>query len=196
MKRIIFCCVAIFLVIVSIVLFNHFSQPSKVRFSEEFKTKAVERILGRKAMLTDSTPKGDKIYDGNLITFSYPAKAVTYEYREQSSSKDESGLDDFSFDIKNPKLVFNLKVYDSGGTLSLTDFPAVKLRIERSYEYDKSTPRIDGVEGIAFAKSEGLSEKSGFFLYDSKIITLSVTGGDYDEVSNLFDAIVSSSKLK
>ncbi len=177
-------------------LFYFFSKPSGKPLSDEFKEKAIEKMLGREAVLTDTTPKGEKIYDGKNITFSYPAKAVVYEYREQSSSKDERGLDDFSFDIKSPKLVFNLKVMESRGAQTLSDIPAVKLRQNRSYEYKKENFTLDGIMGESYSKSENGGEKSGFVINNGKTITISITGSDFIEIERLFASIATSSKLK
>ncbi len=175
--------------------FFYFSQPSNKPLSDDFKKKAIERMLGRQAVLTDITIRGESVFDGQNISFSYPSKAVIYEYREESSSKDESELDDFSFDIKNPRMVFNLKVYEANGMTLLSDFPAVKLRESRS-EYKKEEFMLDGQKGIVFSNNSSQIEKSGFLIYQDKIITISITGSSESEISNLFSSIITSSKLK
>jgi hypothetical protein len=196
MKKILIACLLV-LIIVGGVGFYIFSQPSGNNLSDEFKKDALTKLLGRQVKLTDDTPQGDVEFDGEYISFRYPAKAIAYTYRETSTSSKSATLEDFSFDIKEPKLVFNYAVHQNNSNLStISDFPAVKLRETRLYEYEKGSFEIDNASGIYYFKKENGPEKSGFLLLDGKIYSISITGTSANDVDNLFNSIVSSSKLK
>lgn len=194
-KKLILLGVLVVIVLTLGALFYLFSQPSGKRLSDEEKKKAIESIMGRKAVMTDTTPKGDTVFDGHDIMFSYPAKAVVYAFREKKIKPEDNPNDDFSFDIKSPKLVFNLTSVPNTDMM-LTDLPAVRLREQRGYEYEKSAPTMDSAKGVAYFKSGRDSEKSGFFIANAKLFTISVTGSDPSEVKNLFDSVVASAKFK
>ena len=176
-------------------LFYRFSQPSGNKLSKELKEKAVSNLLGRKAEFSDTTPKGDKIFKGKTITFEYPAKAVVYEYRENSTSTESASLEDFSFDIKEPKLVFNLRVTHKGETKSVEDLPAVRLRESRLYEYKKAQNKLGDVNGVVYTKYANGGEKTGFWIVQDNIFTISVTGSNTEAIEELFKQILSSSEI-
>lgn len=174
--------------------FYVFSQPSSKALSDEVKEDALEKLLGRDVKFSDDTPQGNSIYDGKTISFSYPAKAIVYDFRERSSSSQSAALDDFSFDIKEPRLIFNLKVSKSSIN-SIDDIPAARLRAMRP-EYKKQNFSIEGVKGMSFYNESGEPEKSGFLISNGRIFSFSVTGSIPSEVEKLFDGIISSSKFK
>lgn len=180
------------IIISGAIAFYILSQPPKEKLSQEFKEKAVTKLLGRKAQLeAKNIPTGNTEYKGKFINFSYPAKAVIYEYRD---NKNSANLEDFSFDIKSPKLVFNMTV--TSAAANLDEIPAVRLRETRGYEYKKEIKKIAGVDGYIYYKSGTDPEKSGFFIGNSKLFTLTVTGVTDEEVGKLFDEIISSVSLK
>ncbi len=162
--------------------------------SKEFKEEAISKLLGRKAQIeAENVPTGSALYKGEYITFEYPAKATVYDYRSEDVKKNAKFLEDFSFDIKSPKLVFNMKVVEGGKDLD--NLSAVRLREERSYEYKKSEIKIRDTEGVAFYKDGQEAEKSGFFIYSGNTYTFSVTGSNEEELVKLFDAIISSASF-
>lgn len=166
------------------------SQPPKETLSKEFKEEAVTKLLGRKAQLdAENVATGNKEYKGKYISFSYPAKALIYTYRNSSTS---ATLEDFSFDIKSPKIVFSMRVSEIAG--GFEDYPGVRLREVRS-EYKRAKLTIDGVAGLTYFKTGQESEKSGFFLKNGKIYTISITGINGEEVEKLFDEIISSASF-
>lgn len=73
----------------------------------------------------------------------------------------------------------------------LEDYPAVRLREVRS-EYKRAKLIIDGVAGLAYFRTGQEAEKSGFFLKNGKIYTISISGVNSEEVEKLFDEIISS----
>lgn len=169
------------------------SQPSGRVFTDEEREKKLEEFLGRDVKLNNQTPTGDAVYNGQAITFSYPAKAEVYEFRERSASSESNALDDFSFDLRNPRIIFNLKVTPTKLT-SLDDVPAVRLRKSRS-EYLQEKVALDGMRGIYFFKEKD-AEISAFFINTGNLYIISMTGSSYDHLKELFDSILSSAKFR
>lgn len=178
------------------ILFYRFSQPSGSKFTDEFKEKAVADLLGRKAELSDTTPQGEKIYKGKTISFTYPAQAIIYDYREKSTSSGSAAIEDFSFDIKEPKLVFNVRITDAPvGVSNPLDLPAVRLRETRLYEYKKGQIKLGNAEGIIYTKEANGGEKTGFWIAKGKVISIAITGSDISAVEDLFKTVVSSAEI-
>jgi len=154
-------------------------------------------ILGRKPVLTNNEATGNVQYEGKYATFSYPAKAVMYTYKDPNIVKNNSELEMFSFDINNPRLVLNYSVSEnSGGIRSAKESSGAIFRQNKANGYVQSELSIGQAEGLVFAKQGAQAEKSGFWLFNNKLYTLSVTGSDYQEVVNLFDAVAGSLKFK
>lgn len=196
-KRIVFIVIFLLLLISGGVAFYILSQPPKETLSKEFKEEAVTKLLGRKAQLdAKNIPTGDTEYKGKNISFKYPAKAVIYTYRGKAAVTNKSLLEDFSFDISDPKLVFNMQVTkNTSDFATIQELPSLKLRENRSYEYTKTPMTISGQEGFAYFKKENGAEKSGFFLYNDKIYMISITGSSAEEVEKLFDSVVASTSF-
>ena len=192
-KLILFLVASILLLVVAF-LFYVYSQPSKEKMSDEFKQKAVTKLLGRKAQLSDDNiPTGDTEFKGKYITFKYPAKALIYKFRENSSSSISASLEDFSFDLKDPNVIFNLKVTRNSANLTnISDIPAVRLRELRDYEYEKSQIDTKKINGVAFFKKINGIEKSAFLLHNNMVYTISVTGVEESSTLALFDKVISS----
>lgn len=197
MKKLLLLLVLVLLLSVLGISFYILSQPPKEKLSEEFKEKAITELLGRKAQLEDNALQGETSYDGKYIKFDYPSKALVYKFRETSTTSTSSTIEDFSFDIKQPKLVFNMTVRPNDSNISsIDDLPAVKLREARIYEYKKSIFEIDRVSGVAYFKKETGAEKSGFVLSTDKVYSFSITGVEAEEVEKLFDRVISTSTFE
>lgn len=194
-KKLILLSVLLILLLSGAAAFYILSAPPKEALTDEFKEEAVTRLLGRKANINpENVPTGDTEYEGENIYFKYPAKALIYTYRDSSKS---ANLEDFSFDVKTPKLVFNMQVLDNNSNLTtILDFPSVRLREQRSYEYKITDIKAGKNAGKAYYKAGSEPEKSGFFLANGKIYSISITGTNDEEVSKLFDKIISTLVLK
>lgn len=178
------------------VAFYVLSQPPKEKLSEEFKDEAVTRLLGRKAQLSDETLAGDAQFKGKYISFIYPAKALVYKFRENSSSSNSASLEDFSFDLKEPTVTFNLNISKNSSNLSnVSEIPSYRLRELRDHEYKKSQIKVKSVNGVSFLKKENGFEKSAFFLYNNMIYTISVTGIEESSTLALFEKVISSASF-
>ena len=185
------------LLLIAGILFYVYSQPSNKIMSDEEKQEKVTQLLGRKANLTNETPQGDTDFNGKYITFKYPARALEYNYRENSTSSNSASIEDFSFDITAPKLVFNLQVLTNTAKISsISSYPAVRLRETRLYEYKKANIDLDKITGLTYTKSENGPEKSGFWLSEGKIYSISITGSDINAMEDLFNSVVKSARLK
>lgn len=172
------------------IIFIVISQPSSEKFSDKEKEKAIANLLGRKANISpQDEKKGSSRYKGKYIAFDYPAKAIIYEYKNEDSKLGSDG-ESFSFDIKNPRVIFNMMSNLTSG--SYLDIPSIRLREERSYEYKKKEVTVSGVKGVTYLKSGPESEKSGFFIKDGRLYTISMTGSDDKTISEMFDQIILS----
>lgn len=172
------------------------SLPPKEALSKDFKQQAITKLLGRKAQL-DAVPvkEGNTQYKGKYIAFDYPAKAIIYELKDPGFASSSSRLEDFSFDIKSPRLILNLAVLSNPGRqLTVDDNPGVKLR-QNSSSYKEQLVTIDGQKGKVYSK-EDEPEKTAFFLVNDRIYSISVTGSSFEEVAALADDILKTVKFK
>jgi hypothetical protein len=153
---------------------------------------ALAKMLGRKPNLDlKDAPTGNVQYKGKYGAFMYPAMAKIYTYRDPSVVANKAELEIFSFDIADPRLIFYFDVNNNPGNLTnIDDIAAVKLREDKTRGYQQSEILADGQRGLIFTRIDLQSEKSGFFIVNSKIYSISVTGNDSKEVENLFDNII------
>lgn len=193
MKKIVVIILIIFVLISLLVTINFVFNPSQKKLTDLEKEKALIKILGRKANLTDNEPKGQAEYKGKYVSFKYPAKAKIYTYKDPNMAKNTSVLETFSFDIDKPRLVFNFSVMENAASLKdVNDISGVKLRQISSLGYTQSEEVIGGENGLIFVRSGNLSEKTGFFLVKDKIYSVAITGSSLEEVSLLFDLVINS----
>ena len=176
--------------IASFLVLNHTSKP----FTKAQEQAALVKMLGRKPNLQDA-PSGSVLYNGKYASFSYPAMAKIYNDKNSASVK--TNLETFSFDIENPRLICNFSVMENNAKLSdVTEISGVMLRQDKSRGYVQSSIDVEGNSGLAFALGGDSPEKTGFWLFNNRIYTLSVTGSDYTSVVNLFDNITKSMEFK
>jgi hypothetical protein len=196
LSRVIFIFLFIAAVSISLVTFivlNHATKP----LTQAEKEAALTNILGRQPILSNNEATGNAQYNGQYATFSYPAKAVVYTYKDPNIVKNKSELEMFSFDINNPRLIFNFSVSSNSGSLAdAKDSSGAIFREDKAHGYSQSELSIGGAKGLVFARQGAQAEKTGFWLVNDKLYTLSVTGSDFTEVAKLFDAITASLKLK
>lgn len=190
--------VAVILIgVLILVIYFILTIPGKSLTDEE-KTKALTAILGRKPNLTDSTPKGNKTYKDKYVSFLYPAAASAYNYRDPNIKDDPSVLAIFSFDITNPRLIFNYSVISYTNTVTkVSDIPDARLRQIENNSYTQNSALADGNEGLVFQKKDAISgiEKSAYFFVNGKAYSFSIQGYDQKEVDNLYKTILSSTKF-
>ncbi len=163
--------------------------------TEQEKLADLTQILGRKPNLTGTTPTGNIEYKGKYASFSYPAAAKIYTYRDLGLKQDKSILETFSFDIQNPRLVFNYAVSQNPNIKSVSDIADVRFRQLPSSGYIQTNISAGGKAGLAFEKQGQQAEKSGFFLVDGKDYSISVTGSNTQDVDSLFNQVLGSLKF-
>lgn len=167
------------------------SKPDEL--SKGQKEQAIGQILGRKPNLNPQVKTGNVTYGGKYASFSYPGRAKIYEYKNRSGANSES----FSFDIDSPRLILNYSAARSDLKIS-SDVPSVRLRQDLSNGYAESKIKADGQEGIVFSKKESSgvrAEKTGFFLVNATLYTISITGNNLEDVTKMFDQIVKTLKF-
>jgi len=196
LSRIIIIALLILLAVVSLTVFLILNHSAKSLTQAE-KEAALVNILGRKPILTNNEATGTVVYNGQYASFSYPAKAVIYTYKDPNIVKNKSELEMFSFDINNPRLILNFSVSSNSGSLvDAKDISGAIFRENQANGYSQSELLINGAKGLVFVRQAAQAEKTGFWLVNDKLYTLSVTGSDYQEVVNLFDVIAISLKFK
>ncbi len=193
MKKVVIIILIILVVISFLLTINFVFNPSQKKLTDSEREKALVKILGRKPNLTDNEPKGNTEYKGKLVSFTYPAKAKIYTYKDPNLAKNTSVLETFSFDIDKPHLVFNLSVMENAASLKdVNDISGVKLRQINGSGYKESDGKLGKSKGLFFEKSGSQAEKSGFFLINDKIYEIAVTGNSLEDVSLLFDLVITS----
>ena len=194
MKKIlilIFFIVSAFAVFAVFIILNN----SAKSLSTKEKESALTQILGRKPNLSEEQT-GDKEYVGKYVSFIYPAKAAVYEYRDPNIKNNISNLEIFSFDIDKPRIVFYLNVSENDQLKSINEISAVIYRQSKSKDYTKSEIVADGQKGFAFEKEGNSPEKTGFFFFNNKIYSISITGSDFRQISLLFENVIRSIDFK
>lgn len=198
MKKKISFVVLLIIIVATGLGFWYLSKPPTEKLSDDFKQAAVSDLLGRKAQLDAPDEKtGNTLFEGDYISFEYPARALEYTYRDPSSTGSSSAvMEDFIFQIKAPRMRFSYAVSGSPGVKSLDDIPAVKIRESRSYEYEKETLKIGNSQGLTFYKKGQEAEKSGFIIHNGLVYIFTTTGSSEEDVSKMYNDIVTSVKFK
>src|ERR1035437_5692027 len=98
--------IVLLIVIALIVLISFFIlNRSTATLSEKEKEQALSKILDRPVNLREKyIPSGDVTYKGKYMTFRYPASAVKYVQMINGKPIKSLDLEDFSFDMDNPKI--------------------------------------------------------------------------------------------
>jgi hypothetical protein len=194
MKKIFYFVIALILVIAAISAFLVLNRTTKTMSKAESEA-ALAKMLGRKPNLdVKDAPTGNVAYNGKYVYLMYPAMAKIYTYRDPGSLTDKNMVENFSFDIADPRLIFNLGVSQNpDSVMSLDDISAVRLREDKSRGYQQAEASVDGQKGLTFTRSDQQqSEKTGIFMVNGKTYSISVTGNDTKEVANLFDNVIKS----
>lgn len=179
-----------------IAAFVLFSKPDE--FTSAEKEKAINEILGRKANLDPQIKTGNGEFSGKYASFKYPAAGKIYDYKDPGSTNNESDLESFSFDLQNPRRIFNYTV-DSTSMTKLDELPAVSFRKNSANGYKETSREIDGISALSFTKDrngEFMAENSTFFIKDGNLFTISITGSSIEDIEKLQKEIFSSIKLK
>jgi len=176
--------------------FIYFSRPAGSNLTDNEKTQALTKLLGRKVNLTDDK-RSDATYEDKLLSFKYPGNAVIYEYRDPSVKANKSFLYTFSYDIKIPKTVFNYSAESRSEMQTLDDDSSYRLRTLPERGYQKSAYKLGGVEGVLFKKDDSTSsERSVFILHKNILYTFVFSGSDPETLDKVLTLLSSSAKFK
>jgi hypothetical protein len=194
MKKLFFVFITFFAILVAI--FFILDRPAKT-LSESQKQEALTNILGRKPNLNNGKQLAGNIdYKGKHVSFSYPARARIYNSTGIFLDKNSNYVENFSFDISIPRLIFTLAVKRNDTNISnFSDISDVKLRQLPSMGYGQKDLEVDGEKGIVFEKQGDNPEITAFFIVKDKIYSFVVTGSDFRDVEKLFNDLEKTIKF-
>ena len=199
MKKVITTLVLLFIfVLICIFVFIKLSEAPKDTLSKDFKEQALSKLLGRKAQLdTPQKVLGTTHYDGKFISFDYPKRAIIYKYRDPNQASLDSYLEEFIFDLKDPRITVDVQVLSNNGNIaSIGENSGVSLRHSQPWSYTEEDIIVDGQKGKSFTKKDHGTEKTVFFLFHNRIYSLATTGSYFDDVVNYADEIIHTVNFK
>ena len=169
------------------------NKPRNLDAQEE--SQALKTILGRSVRDGKDIKTGNVNYQGKYMSFSYPAQAQIYTLDASQSADAVNRVEYFSFDLYQPRLVFNAFVAkNTTGLKKLDELSGVIFR--RSGSYKERRVAVGDVTGLVFSKDDPSDgEETAFFLSGGFIYTLSATGGALDNIGPVFDGIITSLTL-
>jgi hypothetical protein len=182
------------MLIVAIVFF--ILNRSTATLSEKEKEQALSKILDRPVVLKEKNiPTGDVAYKGKYMTFSYPASAVKYVQMVNGKPIKSLDLEDFSFDMDNPKMYIVTVVLPASAASSVSDNSGVRMR-QSDASYKETKIAADGQNGLAFEKlADNNFEKIGFFLVGGKFYSFSIQSVDPKAAGDLFNRLILTLKF-
>ena len=169
---------------------------STATLTQKEKEQALSKILDRPVNLTEKyIPTGDVTYKGKYMTFSYPASAVKYVQMINGKPIKSLDLEDFSFDMDNPKIYIVTVVLSAPAASSVSDNSGVRMRQSDAF-YKQTKIFADGQNGLAFEKmADNNFEKTGFFLVRGRFYSFAIQSPDPKAVGNLFNRLILSLKF-
>ena len=186
----------VFISVIALVAYI-LEKPSVARLSQKEKEAALTKLLGRKVNLNEkNVPKGNVEFRGKYISFWYPKKAIKYEKTDPSFASSSALLDFLSFDIKEPRTIFNMVVIKNDANIqTIDDDPGVMLR-RNSTSYKESKIIAGGLEWKVYEKKESQqSEKTAFLLHKNRLYSIAILCNDIEELQVLFSDILRSVKI-
>ena len=186
----------VFISVIALVAYI-LEKPSVARLSQKEKEAALTKLLGRKVNLNEkNVPKGNVELRGKYISFWYPKKAIKYEKTDPSFASSSALLDFLSFDIKEPRTIFNMVVVKNDANIqTIDDDPGVMLR-RNSTSYKESKIIAGGLEWKVYEKKESQqSEKTAFLLHKNRLYSIAILCNDIEELQVLFGDILRSVKI-
>jgi len=171
-------------------------QPEKQVMSTSQKEQALSKLLGRKVDLSDKKKPEKSDYKDSYVEFSYPGDAVIYNYRDPDFASESGLLSSFSYDIKDPKVVFNYAAVEKSNVKSLSDDPSFRLREMPAGGYKKSTIKIDDTQAVLFEKNNPQAFEKSIFIFRGKTLySFVLTGADSSSLSRVVSLLSHSLKF-
>jgi hypothetical protein len=166
----------------------YFFKPLDQRLTKQDKEQALTKLLGRKVDLSNKGPQKDREYKDKYIKFAYSGVASIYDYQDPSFASGSGLLASFSYDLRNPRVVFNYAAKSKPEYHNVDDDSSYRLRTLPERGYKKSTVHLDNYDATLFTKNEfPTSERSLFMLKDKVAYSFVFTGSD----SKYLDTVVS-----
>lgn len=150
--------------------------PSKsVPLSSAEKQKAMERLLGRRPVLSITPrPTGWVVHQGQYFTGTYPAAARIYA---DSASPSATLLETFQFqETASPAYFAVVTVRSAGEAKTYDDIADFHVRDIQKTVYAEQKVTITGSDGYVFTKNEDGVEKTAFVLKNGNIYSVAITG--------------------
>jgi hypothetical protein len=186
---------SIVIVLIVAIVFSMLNR-STATLTEKEKEAALSKILDRPVNLTEKyIPTGDISYKGKYMAFSYPASAIKYVQTINGKPVKQLDLEDFSFDMDNPKIYIVTVVLNASSANSVLDNSGVKLR-QSDTSYKQTKIIADGQDGVAFEKlADNNFEKTGFFLVRGRFYSFAIQSPDPKAAGDLFTRLILSLKF-
>jgi hypothetical protein len=186
---------SIVIVLIVAIVFSILNR-STATLTEKEKEAALSKILDRPVNLTEKyIPTGDVSYKGKYMSFSYPASAVKYVQMINGKPIKSLDLEDFSFDMDDPKIYIVTVVLNASSANSVLDNSGVHMR-QSDPSYKQTKIIANGQNGLAFEKMvDNNFEKVGFFLVNGKFYTFSIQSPDPKAAGDLFTRLILSLKF-
>jgi hypothetical protein len=200
MKKILILIIIIFLVILAVFAYIMLNKSAQ-GLSQAQRDAALAKLLGRKLNLSDKAPSKEYIpYKGKYVSFMYPKDATPFDEQNKPEGAyfAPNALESFTFSLSNPFLWASIEVLPMNtGTKSLEDYSGIIVRKLDPNTYKQSNISIAGKKGLQFDKktvSSG-SDKAAFFLVNSRIYVVYVSGSSANDLLILFNKLTSSLKF-
>lgn len=160
-------------------------QYDQIQFDPRSKQDDMRVVLGgRDARNPTGVPTGETKYQGNYITFTYPAKAIVMP----GQKPDGSILDRVSLMFRDPRLDVVVVAMKSEEK-TLDEVPAVTMRRGQRDVYDEKRIQIGQEFGLKYSRLDG-TEKVLFLLHDGRLYTLSIVGNNVQELDKLWNVML------
>lgn len=169
-------------------------KPSS-KMTQVQKEKALTELLGRKVDLSKRKKSGNAEYKDTYLSFKYPAEAVEYKYKDPTFASQSGLLSSFSFDMRNPRIIFNYAAGKRENIKSLSDDPSYTLRSNPARGYKSSEINIDSNTATLFKRDGQDYERSLFLMKDEVEYSFILTGSDPKTLDKLIELISSSLKF-
>lgn len=175
-------------------LFIYFSIPVKNSLTSSQKESLLEKTVGRDVSFSSFKNKENKTFEGKKVSFKYPGDAILYNYKDPNFATRSGSVEMFSYDLKEPRVVFNYVATDKN-LLSLSDDPAVALRRTKARGYSEELLEL-GQEGAKFTRKGTENEVSLFILRNGVVYSFVLTGSDFGLLNIIMGGVSSSLVFK
>lgn len=194
MRAFIFSIIAIVFLFGIIAVAIFFFSDKEHGLNTHEKQAAMERLLGRKPILSTNPHQNDWIiHTGKYVTFSYPEAARIYH--DTVNQPDKYSLETFMFQGESPKYFFGTEVLQTVDVQAYNDIPGVLMRRNNTNTYKETSMQYQHSSFPVFTKQQQNDvEKTAYILFNGKEYTFSITSANPDTLG-IFDKVMESVKI-